>query len=112
MKFLKSEGESLLHVVILLVVLWAFLLSSIIAFSILSWKNNKTHSRWAALLSNTMVLTIAAMILYEYDIQSLHKQANGIFGSLGIMVLLFFIPINSWLTFLMIEIKMKWLSPR
>lgn len=100
-----------MSIVSLLIILWSFLLSTIAAFCILTWRNNKSHSRWTALLVNAMILTAAAMILYKYDTLVFHKQTDGIFGSLGITVLLFFIPINSWVTFFLIEVKRKGLSP-
>lgn len=99
-------------IIILLVILWSFSLSAIAAFFVLAWKSNKSYGRWTALLANAMILTVATIILYKYDTQAFHKQSDGLFGSLAIAVLLLFIPINSWITFLLIEIKRKWLSPR
>lgn len=50
-----------------------------------------------AICINTFILVIAAMFLYKFDGQTFHKATGGIFSSLGILVLIFFIPIITYI---------------
>lgn len=47
--------------------------------------------------------------LFEYnlDAQTFHKQIDGILGSLGILVLIFFIPIVTLINYFIVEIVRK-----
>ena len=60
---------------------------------------NKRLVLLIAFLVNSIILGAATVFLYELDRQTFHKETNGLFGSLGIVVSLFFIPIITWINF-------------
>ncbi len=71
----------------------------------------KWKARLVAFTVNTLILSIATILLYKLDVQTFHKQSEGLFGSLGIVVLLFFLPIITIVNFHILEfIKNRSLS--
>lgn len=46
-----------------------------------------------ALVVNAIILLIATALFYKLDVQAFHKQTDGVFSSLGILVFVFFIPV-------------------
>lgn len=52
---------------------------------------------------NTLILSVATIVLYKLDVQMFHKQTEGLFGNLGILVLVFFIPILTFINFYILE---------
>ncbi|MEK3981534.1 hypothetical protein MKY37_21220 [Psychrobacillus sp. FSL K6-2836] len=66
-------------------------------------KNKKWHARLVALGVNTLIMSMATMLLYKLNVQTFHKQTEGLFGSLGIGVLMFFIPILTLINFYTLE---------
>ena len=40
-----------------------------------------------------IILLIATVFFYKLDVQTFHKQTDGVFSSLGIIVFAFFIPV-------------------
>lgn len=56
-----------------------------------------------AFLMNAIILGGASAILYKIDVQRFHKEAYGLFDSLGIVTLLFFIPIVTWFNFIIVK---------
>ncbi|MBS4179420.1 hypothetical protein [Lederbergia citrea] len=45
----------------------------------------------------------ATLVLYKIDVRKFHKETDGLFGSLGILVLIFFIPIITFINFYILE---------
>lgn len=75
---------------------------------LLKMKNKKWQARLVAFSINTLILSIATILLYKLDVQTFHKQTEGLFSSLGIGVLMFFIPIITFLNFWILEfLKIK-----
>lgn len=70
---------------------------------LLKMKNKKWQARLVAFSINTLILSIATILLYKLDVQTFHKQTEGLFSSLGIGVLMFFIPIITFLNFWILE---------
>lgn len=68
---------------------------------------NKRLDLLIAFLVNSIILGTAAILLYGLDSQTFHKEANGLFGSMGIVVLLFFIPIITWINYFTLEVVRK-----
>lgn len=72
------------------------------------WTLNKQGDRWlgigAAFFINILVLTVAAAILYKVDNQTFHKDSVGWVDSLGIVLLIFFIPIITVINFYILEL--------
>ncbi|SES27704.1 hypothetical protein SAMN04487944_13211 [Gracilibacillus ureilyticus] len=91
----------------------AVLISTIIAliFSTIccSWINNIQNNKWLSLsiafIVNMFILCTAAIIFYITDVQQFHKQPDGIFQSLGILVFPFCIPIVTLINFFILDIK-------
>lgn len=70
---------------------------------LLKMKNKKWQARLVAFSINTLILSIATILLYKLYVQTFHKQTEGLFSSLGIGVLMFFIPIITFLNFWILE---------
>jgi len=68
-------------------------------------RGKKIESIVVAFLVNSLILSVAAIVLYKIDTQTFHKQTGGMFGSLGIVVLIFFIPIITYFNYLILLIK-------
>lgn len=83
--------------------MFSILVSTITSTCFLKMKNKKWHARLVALGVNTLIMSIATMLLYKLDVQTFHKQTEGLFGSLGIGVLMFFIPILTLINFYTLE---------
>lgn len=87
------------------------ILFSLFVSTVLSFFTSKKVSRamaiFYALLINSIILGITASALYKIDVQRFHKEAEGLFGSLGIITLLFFIPIVTWLNIIFIKWRQK-----
>lgn len=66
-------------------------------------KNKIWQARLVAFGINTFILSIATILLYRLDVQTYHKQTEGLFSSLGIGVLMFFIPIITLINFYILE---------
>ena len=56
-------------------------------------------------LLNTIMLGPAALILYKIDVYTFHKDVQGLFRSLGLALLLFFIPIVTWINMIAIQLR-------
>lgn len=52
---------------------------------------------------NTLILSVATIVLSKLDVQTFHKQTEGLFGGLGILVLVFFIPILKLINFYILD---------
>ena len=50
-----------------------------------------------AFIFNILFFSFSSVILYSINPQEFHKNNDGLFSSLGIMTLLFFVPIITWL---------------
>ncbi|CAM4004104.1 Uncharacterised protein [Lederbergia lenta] len=48
---------------------------------------------------NTVLLVIAVVILLRIDSQTFHKETDGLLGSLGVVVLIFFIPVITFINY-------------
>jgi len=85
------------------------LFSLILSVLVSSWLLKRTERILigivAAFFINAVVLSISAIILYEIDVQTYHKQTSGVFGSLGILILAFFIPVNTFINHVIISIS-------
>lgn len=85
------------------------LFSMIIIFTLIAatitslWVIRKYGNKWLGILVgfciNAVFLVIATVILLKIDIQTFHKETDGLFGSLGILVLIFFIPVNTFINY-------------
>ncbi len=96
-----------MNLVFFIIITFSLLTSTVTSIWILKKKENKWEGLLAALCINTLVLAIATIFLYKLDVQTFHKQTDGLFGSLGIGVLIFFIPINTFINNVMMEIEKK-----
>ena len=92
-----------LNVVFIILLLFSFLFSTLTSIWLLKMKNKKWLARLVAFFVNTLILSIATVILYKLDVQTFHKQTEGLFSSLGIGVLMFFVPIITILNFWILE---------
>lgn len=84
-------------------VLVSLLASTITCIWIYKLKSDKWVSVLTAMAVNTMILLLATVIFYILDIQAFHKQTDGLFSSLGILVLAFLIPVLTLLNFYTLE---------
>lgn len=92
-----------LNLIFLEIILFSLLVSCLVTFLIVKTK----ASNWTRILSaffvNALILFAASVYLYKLDVQTFHKQMEGLFGSLGIGTLPFFVPINTVITILIIK---------
>ncbi|KOF08864.1 hypothetical protein AC739_17755 [Planococcus glaciei] len=92
-----------MHPTFLGVILFSLLISSLISYVLAKTTANKWTRILAVFCINALILSIASAYLYKMDVQTFHKQTEGLFESLGIGTLLFFIPINTFLNLLIME---------
>jgi amino acid transporter len=86
------------------IILFSLLVSTLTSIWIWKKKRNKWLGLWVSLMINILILSLATIVLYQVDVQTFHKQTQGFFGSLGILVLGFFMPINTLISFYILEI--------
>ncbi|KZR58856.1 hypothetical protein A3781_15045 [Bacillus badius] len=86
-----------------LIILCSLTASSFICVRLIK-KRSQKQVIFCVLLMNTIILSGASYILYKIDARTFHKEIDGLFNSLGITSLLFFIPIITWINI----ITMKW----
>lgn len=96
-----------LNIVFIIILVFSLLASMLTSIWLLKIKNKKWQARLVAFSINTLILSIATILLYKLDVQTFHKQTEGLFSSLGIGVLMFFIPINTFLNFCILEFSKK-----
>jgi len=92
-----------LNIVFIIILVFSLLASMLTSIWLLKIKNKKWQARLVAFSINTLILSIATILLYKLDVQTFHKQTEGLFSSLGIGVLMFFIPIITFLNFWILE---------
>ena len=80
------------------------MVSTLASIWIFEKNGNKRRGIGIAFLINGIILTIAALFLYKLDVQIFHKQTSGIFDSLGIGVLIIFIPIITYFNYFILEL--------
>ncbi|PSL40912.1 hypothetical protein B0H99_10344 [Planomicrobium soli] len=92
-----------MHPVFLGIILFSLLVSSLICLWIIKTKVSKWTRILVAFSVNALILSIASAFLYKLDVQTFHKQTEGLFDSMGIGTLVFFVPINTFITILVME---------
>ncbi|ANU27061.1 hypothetical protein [Planococcus versutus] len=92
-----------MHPVFLGIILFSLLVSSLASLWMIKTKANKWTRILAVFFVNALILSIASVHLYKLDVQTFHKQTEGLFDSMGIVTLLFFIPINAFINILVME---------
>ncbi len=93
-----------LKFVFIIILVFSLLVSSLTSIWLLKMKNKKWLARLSAFFVNTLILSIATVILFQLDVQTFHKKTEGVFDSLGIVVLVFFIPIITFINFYVLKI--------
>lgn len=96
-------GGYFLNTIVVFTVLVSLLVSTITCIWIFKLKSNKWLSVLTALAVNAVILLIATVLFYKFDVQAFHKQTDGVFSSLGILVFAFFIPVLTLLNFYTLE---------
>lgn len=89
-----------MNIVVLLLLVVSLLTSTGISVKNFKIKQNKWLGIGVAFTVNTLILSLATIFLYKFDVQTFHKQAD---GSLGILVFAFFIPILTLINFYILE---------
>lgn len=92
-----------MNIAFFIVIIISLLVSTITSIWIFKKKEDKWIGMLVAFCINTLVLSIATILLYNIDVRIFHKETDGLFGSLGILVLVFFIPINTFINYLIVE---------
>lgn len=92
-----------LNILFIIISVFSLLVSTLTSIWIMKRKNQKWKARLVAFGINTLILSIATILLYKLDVQTFHKQTEGLFGGLGILVLMFFIPIITFINFYILE---------
>ncbi|MBO0587043.1 hypothetical protein [Sporosarcina sp. E16_8] len=87
----------------IIILVFSLLASTLSSIWLLKMKNKKWQARLVAFGVNSLVLSIATILLYKLDVNTFHKQTEGFLGSLGIVVLVFFIPIITIINFYILE---------
>lgn len=83
----------------LIIILLSLLASTIASVLILKKRNNKWLGMLSAFCINTIMLLVATSVLYNLDEEA---RLFG-FGHSGLYVLIFFIPVITWINFLILE---------
>ena len=96
-------GGYILNTIVLVTLLVSLLVSTITCIWIFKLNSNKWLSVLTALVINTVILLIATVLFYKFDVQAFHKQTDGVFSSLGILVFAFFIPVLTLINFYTLE---------
>lgn len=86
-----------------MIIVISFLISTLVCIFIFKSRADKWLALGTAFLINTIVLSSATVVLYKVDVQTFHKGTSEWFGGLGILVLVFFIPIISCVNFYILE---------
>lgn len=92
-----------MHPVFLGIILFSLLVSSLVGLWIIKTKANKRTRILVAFSVNALILLIASAYLYKLDVQTFHKQTEGLFDSMGLGILVFFFPINTFINILVME---------
>jgi len=92
-----------LNIVFIVIVLFSLFVSTLTCIWILKIRKKKWLVMVVAFCVNTLILSIATVLLYQLDILTFRKQTDGLFDSLGILVLVFFIPIITFINFYILE---------
>ncbi len=87
----------------LIIIVFSLFISTFTSLWVLKKKRNKWSGMIVAFLTNILVLSIATTLLFKMNVQVFHKETSGLFGSLGILVLAFFIPINTFINYCFME---------
>ncbi len=94
-----------MNIVFFIIILFSLFASTTISCWILNKKKNKWFGLLTAFIVNMLILSIATMSLYKLDAQTFHKQTDGLFDSLGIVVLVLLIPIITFFNYFIMELK-------
>ena len=94
----------------LLVVLVSSLIVSTYLCLVMPRKWSRARVVVFSLLLNTVMLGPTALILYKIDVYTFHKDVQGLFQSLGMALLLFFIPIVSWINMIALQLRDYWMK--
>ncbi|MBD8006642.1 hypothetical protein [Bacillus norwichensis] len=90
--------------IFILIILFSLVVSTSICFYALK-KVNKWKLISCVFFVNTIILGGASALFYKIDPQKFHKGSYGLFDSLGIGALLFFIPIITWINIIVIQLR-------
>ncbi|GKV70354.1 hypothetical protein NCCP2716_28520 [Sporosarcina sp. NCCP-2716] len=82
-----------MNILVLVTLFVSLLVSTITCIGVFKRKSKKGLSVITVLVINTVILLIATVLFYKFDVQTFHKQKDGVFSSLGISVFVFFIPV-------------------
>ncbi|PID04681.1 hypothetical protein CSV65_14335 [Sporosarcina sp. P31] len=85
------------------IILLSLVISTILSVWILKKKNNKWLSMFSAFLINLLFLSVVTWVLYSMDEEA---KIFG-FGHSGLYVLIFAIPIVTWVNFLIFQFVKK-----
>lgn len=92
-----------MNLTILTIIVFSVLTSTLVCITIFKNRGYKWLALGAAFLINIIIMSLSTVILYKVDVQNFHKDASGWFGGLGILVLVFFIPIITCVNFYVLE---------
>lgn len=92
-----------MNIMFFVIIFFSFLVSTLTSILITKIRQNKWLGMLVSFCINTLILSVATIILYKLDLQMFHKQTEGLFGSLGILVLVLFIPILTFINFYILE---------
>lgn len=90
-----------MNIAVYLTLLFSLILSTVMSL----WFFKKKGSKWLGLFIgfgiNTLILLAALIIFYKV----FHlKEVDGFFASLGILIFAFFIPVNTFINFYILEV--------
>lgn len=87
-----------------IIIIFSFITSTISSLWILKNNKNKWLGLFVAFIVNSLILSIATISLYNIDVQTFHKQTEGLFCGLGIV---FFIPFNTFINYYIMDYRKK-----
>lgn len=96
-----------MYVMIIIILFCSLAISSSASWIVMVKKKDNRSSRIVALGLNTVLLCAATFYLHELDVGYFQKRMDGLFDSLGIAVLLFFIPILTFCNYFLLEYASK-----
>lgn len=97
-------GESMINSILIVILLCSLIVSTYLCH-LMPRKWSRAKLVVFSFLLNTVILGSAFLILYKIDAFNFLKNVQGLFGSLGIIVLLIFIPIITWMNMIAIQLR-------
>lgn len=90
-----------------MIIMFTLLISILLSSQSLRIHGNKKIAYLIAFFTSTVLLGVATVVLYKLDRFQFHKESSGFFDSLGILLLIFFIPIITLVSIYILKFRFE-----